>query len=97
MNCIVADPDNYNILYIGTPAGGLWKSTDAGVSWTAITDGMPRIGISSMAIDPSSPTDNRTIYILTGDADGWMQESQGSIGVLKSLDGGDTLQYCIRI
>jgi len=86
INEIVVDPANSNIIYVGTPAGGLWRSTTGGNSWTALTDGIPRIGISGIAIDPTSPTNNRTIYILTGDGNG----RRRGVGVLKSTDNGET-------
>jgi len=96
VNCIVADPDDDNIVYAGTPAGGLWRTTTAGgwntgssnmSFWTPLSDGLPNIGISGIAIDPGSPMGSRTIYILTGDGDG---TDNPSLGVLKSLDGGAT-------
>ncbi len=87
VNCIEVDPVDSNILYIGTPGGGLWKSTNGGSSWQALTDGIPRIGISDIVIDPTSPPNNRTIYILTGDGNG---VSTPSVGVLKSMDNGVT-------
>jgi len=85
INCIVVDPANENIIYVGTPAGGLWRSTTAGNSWEPLTDNLPSIGISGIAIDYNSPIDNRTIYILTGDGDGG---HTSSTGVLRSVDNG---------
>ena len=96
VNTILVDPDDPNILYAGTPAGGLWRSTSNGgwnpgnpssSFWQPLTDGLPYLGVSGIVIDPSSPAGNRTIYILTGDGDG---RNTRSIGVLKSFDGGDT-------
>jgi len=87
INCIAVDPDNEDIIYVGTPAGGLWRSTTGGNSWEPLTDNLLSIGISGIAIDYSSPANNRTIYILTGDGDGRHTES---IGVLKSIDNGAT-------
>ena len=37
------------------PAGGLWKSTDSGLSWTSNTDLLPNLGVSDMHIDPTNP------------------------------------------
>ena len=36
VNCINIDPNNPNIMYVGAPAGGIWKSTDAGVTLSLI-------------------------------------------------------------
>lgn len=96
VNTIAQDPDDPDILYVGTPAGGLWRSTSGGgwdpaspsVSyWEPLTDGLPVLGVSGIAIDPTSPIGNRTIYILSGDGDG---AHTRSIGVLKSFDNGAT-------
>ena len=84
LNDMTVHPDNPNILYVGAPVGGLWKSTDAGNSWTPLTDGIPQIGISGIEIHPDIPG---TIYILTGDGDG---RDNPSSGVLKSSNGGVT-------
>lgn len=84
VNCIAFDPGNSNIIWVGSPSGGLWKSTDGGQNWTTTTDNLPSLGISDIAIDP---TNNQTMYIATGDADA--QQSQ-SLGVMKSTDGGAT-------
>ena len=82
INCIGFHPSNANTFYVGTPAGGLWKTTDAGATWSNLTDDLPIIGVSYIAIDPNNAN---TIYLATGDADGG---DTPSIGVLKSTDGG---------
>ncbi len=84
VNVVYEDPTNPNTLYIGTPAGGIWKSTTGGNNWTALSDNLPQIGVSGIAVDPNN---NNTIYISTGDCDG---SDSYSIGVLKSIDGGTT-------
>ena len=82
VNCIVEDPNNPSILFIGAPAGGVWKSTDAGSTWTPLGDELSVIGVSGIAIDPNN---SNIIYLATGDTDGG---DTYSIGVLKSIDGG---------
>ena len=84
VNVIVVDPNNANTLYLGAPAGGIWKSTDAGLNWTPLSDYLPQIGVSGIAVDY---TNSNIIYIATGDKDA---ADSYSIGVLKSLDGGLT-------
>ncbi|WP_088340698.1 thrombospondin type 3 repeat-containing protein [Robiginitalea sediminis] len=81
-NAIAVDPNNPDIWYVGAPAGGIWKSTDAGASWTNLFDDFPQIGVSGIAIDPN---DSNTIYISTGDDDA---ADSYSVGVFKSTDGG---------
>lgn len=84
VNVVVVDPNNPNTIYIGAPAGGIWKSTDAGQNWTPLSDYLPQIGVSGIAIDH---TNSDIIYIATGDKDA---SDTYSIGVLKSTDGGLT-------
>ena len=64
VNTICVDPNNPNIYYVGAPAGGIWKSTNQGLTWTALSDYLPQIGVSGIVVDH---TDSNTIYIATGD------------------------------
>nr|NQU91689.1 hypothetical protein [Bacteroidota bacterium] len=76
------DPD---IIFAGAPAGGLWKTTDGGVSWINMnTDNLPTLGVSSIAIHPADPD---IIYIGTGDRDSF---HAAGLGVYKSTNGGQT-------
>jgi len=84
IDVIALDPDNNNIIYCGSPSGGLWKSSNGGSSWICLTDDLPVIGISGIVIDHSN---SDIIYIATGDKDA---SAVYSIGVLKSTDGGGT-------
>lgn len=84
VNVIAVDPSNPNTYYVGAPAGGIWKSTDAGINWQPLTDYLPQIGVSGIAIHP---TNSKIIYIATGDDDA---NDSYSIGVMKSTDGGVT-------
>jgi len=84
VNAIIKDPNNPQTLYIGAPAGGIWKSTDDGVNWIPLSDNLPQIGVSGIAIDP---TDSNIVYITTGDDDAG---DSYSVGVMKSIDGGQT-------
>lgn len=84
LNFIRVMPGNSNTLFAGAPAGGLWKSTNAGSSWATTTDQLAIIGVSDLAINP---TNTNIMYLATGDGD---YATQRSIGVLKSIDGGVT-------
>lgn len=86
INAIAVDPNNADVWYVGAPAGGLWKSTDAGSSWTNLFDKFLQIGVSGIAIDPNN---SNIIYISTGDDDA---ADSYSIGVFKSTDGGTSWQ-----
>ncbi len=84
VNTVTVDPNNPNTIYIGAPAGGIWKSTNGGSSWQPLSDKLPTIGVSGIAIDKNN---SKIIYIATGDKDGG---NTYSLGVLKSIDGGIT-------
>jgi len=84
VNAIAVDPSNPNTYYIGAPGGGVFKSIDAGATWTPLTDFISRVGASAIAIDPNN---SNIVYIGTGDDDGG---DAPSIGMLKSTDGGAT-------
>ena len=83
VNCIAFDPVDPDIIWIGSPAGGLWKSIDGGSNWITNTDNLPVMGVSSIAIDPNN---TQNMLIATGDADA---SDTYSIGILKSTDGGN--------
>ncbi|WP_299187948.1 T9SS type A sorting domain-containing protein [uncultured Aquimarina sp.] len=84
VNVIAVDPNTPTTYYIGAPAGGIWRSTDSGATWTPLSDNLLQIGVSAIAIDPR---DSNVIYIGTGDDDAG---DTYSLGVLKSIDGGQT-------
>jgi len=82
MNVITVDPNNSAIWYVGAPAGGLWKSTNSGNTWSVMTDNLPQIGVSGIAVDYNN---SNIIYIATGDDDAG---DTRSAGVFKTVDGG---------
>lgn len=82
--CIAFHPTDVNTIFVGAPAGGFWKSTDNGSTWTQYVAGMTRLGISSIVVHPTTPN---IIYIGTGDRDGG---DVGGYGVWRSTDGGLT-------
>lgn len=84
LNFITFHPTDKNTIWVGAPTGGLWKTTDGGANWTTNTDQLEVTGSSDLAIDPKNPN---IMYLATGDADG---RKDRSIGVLKSIDGGNT-------
>lgn len=75
-----------NLYYVGGADGGVWRTTDGGLTWTSLTDHMPTTAIGAIAIDPF---DERVIYVGTGEAH-FANHSRYGLGVLRSGDGGDT-------
>ncbi|GIV40837.1 MAG: hypothetical protein KatS3mg034_0147 [Vicingaceae bacterium] len=85
LNCVRFHPTNTNTYFVGAPAGGLWKTTNGGSSWSNVnTDLLASIGCSDLAIHPGNPN---IMYLATGDGDAG---DTYSIGVLKTTDGGNT-------
>ncbi len=82
LNFVLIDPTDSNIMYVGAPAGGLWKTTDKGETWTPLTDQLPQIGVSAITL---SHQDHNIIFIGTGDDDAMDTYTRG---VFKSIDGG---------
>lgn len=95
--CIEIDPNNSNNLWAGSASGGIWKSTNAGTSWTPVETGLPVLGVSSIIVDPAN---SNTIYAGTGEVyrvdtsnigyNVWKTRGTYGIGIIKSTDGGAT-------
>ena len=77
------DPRNPNIMYAGATAGGVFKSTDGGASWSSVTDGFSVLSIGALAMDPSNPN---VIYAGTGES----YAGHLGNGIFKSADAGVT-------
>ncbi|MBV9483297.1 MAG: glycosyl hydrolase [Acidobacteria bacterium] len=80
---IPGDPSTY---YFGATGGGVWKSTDAAVTWTPVFDKEGTSSIGSLAVAGSNPN---VVYAGTGEACIRGDISEGD-GIYKSLDGGKT-------
>ena len=77
---LVVDPVTSSILYARSLRndGNIFKSTDGGQTWTAHPAAPPGTSVSSLAIDPLSPS---TLYAAGSNGLGW--------GILKSTDSGE--------
>src|SRR3972149_3960038 len=56
---IMIDPNDPDVIYIGTQNAGIYKSIDGGVSWQPAHKGLGTAWISSLVIDPE---DNTALY-----------------------------------
>jgi photosystem II stability/assembly factor-like uncharacterized protein len=77
------------VIYIGTASGGLWKTTNTGVTWEPLFDEMPTLSIGALAIPDTAP---ETIWAGTGEAN-IFRGSMAGTGIYKSTDGGKTWQH----
>jgi PKD repeat protein len=87
LNCISFHPTDADIMFVGAPSGGFWKTLDGGLSWETTTDHLPSIGVSDIAVHPTDPN---IIFIATGDGDA---RDTYSAGILKSTNMGDTWDH----
>jgi photosystem II stability/assembly factor-like uncharacterized protein len=83
---LAVHPANPDIVYIGAAGGGVWRSNDAGQTWTAQWHDQPILNIGALAIDPKSPD---TVYCGTGEANG-SADSYAGVGLFRTRDGGQT-------
>jgi len=85
---VIGDP---HIYYFGGVAGGVWKSTDGGLTWRPMTDKVKDMSpsIGAIAVAPSDPN---VIYAGTGEAC-IRGNIVGGNGVYKSIDAGKTWSY----
>src|SRR5437773_6157207 len=85
---IVIDPRNPFVFYVGLAHGGVFKTSDNGVSFDPIFDKQPALSIGAIAIAPS---DSDVIWVGTGEANDRNSSGWGN-GVYRSTDGGENWQ-----
>lgn len=94
INTIAFHPGDSNTFFVGVAQGGVWKTNDGGQSWNPITDDLPIIRISDIAIDVIDPD---IMYISVGDyaylgagldLDDRKRHTHYGLGVYKTTDGG---------
>ncbi len=93
---VIVDPDDpsHRTWFAGSVSGGLWKTVDGGASWQSLTDHLPNLAVSSLAMAPSYPD---VIYMGTGegffDGEGFrgpVSIRHGGSGIFRSADRGRT-------
>ncbi|MFZ2352190.1 MAG: hypothetical protein WAW24_11675, partial [Bacteroidales bacterium] len=86
VTAFAVDPRNENVFYVGTASGGLWKTLNAGTTFTPIFDNEAVASIGALAVDPQRPD-----IVWAGTGEGNPRNSvTGGYGIYKSLDGGRT-------
>jgi photosystem II stability/assembly factor-like uncharacterized protein len=77
---------NPNVYYAGAASGGIFKTTDAGATWSPVFDDEPASSVGSLAVAPSDPN---VIWAGTGESFIRSNISIGN-GIYKSTDAGET-------
>jgi photosystem II stability/assembly factor-like uncharacterized protein len=77
---------NQDTWWVGAASGGVWKTTNAGASWTPVFDDQPTLNIGSIAIQQNNPG---IVWVGTGEGNPRNSLNIGE-GIYKTMDGGKT-------
>jgi photosystem II stability/assembly factor-like uncharacterized protein len=90
VTAVTGVPSQPKTFYMGVASGGVFRTTDAGLTWTPISDGQIPLGsVGSIAVADSNPD---IIYVGTG-SDGVRSNVSTGRGIYKSIDGGKTWAF----
>jgi photosystem II stability/assembly factor-like uncharacterized protein len=78
--------DHLYTMYAATRSGGLWKTTNAGTTWTAVSDS---VGVAAVGAVTVAPSNSQIVWMGTGDQANARSSYSGK-GVFKSTDAGTT-------
>jgi photosystem II stability/assembly factor-like uncharacterized protein len=82
------DPADRSHYFVAVASGGVWKTTNAGTTWTPVFDNEGSFSIGCVVMDPANPS---VIWVGTGENNSQRSVGYGD-GVYKSIDGGKTWQ-----
>ncbi len=85
---IAVDPTDQSVWYVAVGSGGVWKTVNAGTTWTPIFDGEVSYSIGAIALDPNRPS---TIWVGTGENSDGRHVGYGD-GLYRSRDAGASWQ-----
>lgn len=85
---VAVHPVDRSTWYVAVGSGGLWKTTDAGITFTPLFDDQPSYSIGEVTLDPSNPD---VVWVGTGENVSGRHVGWGD-GVYRSRDGGRTWQ-----
>ncbi len=80
------NPNDRSQYFVAVASGGVWKTTNAGTTWTPVFDGEGSYSIGCVVMDPKNPS---VLWVGTGENNSQRSVGYGD-GVYKSTDGGKT-------
>ncbi|HEV2835064.1 MAG TPA: hypothetical protein VGW58_07095, partial [Pyrinomonadaceae bacterium] len=83
---IAVEPNNVSRYFVAAASGGVWKTVNAGITWTPVFDREGSYSIGCIVLDPKNPL---TVWVGTGENNSQRSVSYGN-GVYRSDDGGKT-------
>lgn len=83
---MAVNPDKTSEFYVASAAGGIWKTENSGVTFSAVFDGEGSYSMGCITIDPSNP---HTVWVGTGENNNQRSVAYGD-GVYRSRDGGNS-------
>jgi photosystem II stability/assembly factor-like uncharacterized protein len=86
---VVMDPKNPAVLYVAAATGGIWKSTNKGITWKDVFGRQPDNAFGALAIFPADPN---IVWAGSGEQNNRQSSSWGG-GVYRSTNGGDSWTY----
>lgn len=89
ITAIDVDLSNPQRIFVGAASGGVWLSTDGGITWKPIFDDQPNIAIGAIKINQRNPSE---IWVGTGEGNPRNSQNSGA-GIFKSVDGGRTWAF----
>lgn len=81
---IAIHPQKASTWYVAVGSGGVWKTENAGTTWTPIFDGQTSYSIGCITLDPQNPD---VVWVGTGENVGGRHVAYGD-GIYRSMDGG---------
>jgi hypothetical protein len=85
---IAVHPQNKSVWFVGVACGGVWKTTNAGITFEPIFDNEGSFSIGCITIDPNNP---HIVWVGSGENNSQRSVAYGD-GVYKSIDGGKSWQ-----
>jgi photosystem II stability/assembly factor-like uncharacterized protein len=85
---VAVTPQHKSEYYVGVSSGGIWKTTNAGTTWTPVFDDENSYSIGCLTIDPANP---HVVWAGTGEHNSQRSVSWGD-GIYRTEDGGKSWQ-----